>query len=381
MEGGTYDVRPYLQAIQMIRDKSDGKQVTYTSLDIQCISAKYSNTKTPIYKIVIDNTPIARNNSLTVVYKCINCTTCQEITLNLYTRKINKQSIYCSLCKNENESKREQQAMFMKENCSTIMRGEYQTKKQQKKGISLSEHLALSAHDWSVDDAEFKEAYDHAHLTVEEFNNVKSKIKGINNKKIIDLGQWEYWFNYRVFNQSRYTPMLVNLSENIVEKPLYITFDCENCGIEHTHRDLEVVKNKIKVLCRDCTLTNKSFRLRKMEMTDGNSIMWQSVPEKRFIMWCQKHNITIRNGPRLKYTFGDTQHEYRVDFELPDLKMLIEIKDNHCWHLRQVESGKHAAKEAAAKIWCAENNYEYNIVFPKTNATIRNYIINKSCKI
>ena len=43
--------------------------------------------------------------------------------------------------------------------------------------------------------------------------------------------------------------------------------------------------------------------------------------------------------------------------------MLIEIKDNHIWHKRQVESGKWDAKESSAKKWCKDNNYEYYLIF------------------
>lgn len=376
MGGGTHDTSVYLRAIQQIREKVAPAALPYKTLDIELVSAKFSNTKTPIYKLVIDGKPIGRNNSLIVKYKCLNCATCQEITLNLFTRKINKQSVYCALCKNEGDEKRAQHAAFMRENwgCAAAPR-------PQKKGLTLEEHLALSESDWAADDGEFKEAYGLRHLSAAEFATVRGKITGINNKKITDLTQWEYVEHYRVFNQTRYTPMLINRTTALVEKPLYVSFNCDNCGAEHTHRDLEVVKNKIRVLCRDCTLTNRTFRLRRLYLADGSAVIWQSVPERRFIEWCQESGIKIKNGPRLRYTFNGAEHEYRVDFELPDLGMLIEIKDNHCWHKQQVETGKHGAKEAAAKAWCATNNYEYKILFPKTNATIRRYIQSKSCKI
>lgn len=377
--GGTHDIAPYLGAIQGIREKGAPAALTYKTLDIQCVSSKFSNTKIPIYKLVIDSTPISRNNNLIVTYTCLNCSTNQEITLNLFTRKINKGSTYCGLCKNQGDEKRAQHATFMRENFGRIAAGEYAVAAQPKKGRTLAEHLEMSAADWTADEPEFKEAYELRHLSADEFAAIRPKITGVNNKKLVDLSKWEYIPNYRVFNQSRYTPMLINRADGLVEKPLYVSFACDNCGVEHVHRDLEIVKNKMKVLCRDCTLTNRTFRLRRTELADGTSIMWQSVPERRFIDWCQANGIKVKNGPRLR--IGGGLHEYRVDFELPELSMLIEIKDNHCWHKQQVLTGKHAAKEAAANEWCTTNNYEYKIIFPKTNATIREYILNKSCKI
>jgi predicted RNA-binding Zn-ribbon protein involved in translation (DUF1610 family) len=235
----------------------------------------------------------------------------------------------------------------------------------------------MSENDWLIEDGEFKDVYNGAHLTVDEFNRIRTNIISVGNGKLTDISSWEYFPYYRVFNQTRFTPMLINRVSEVVEKPLYISFNCDNCGNVHTHRDLETTKNKIKILCRDCTLTNRTFRLRKMDLNNGSSIMWQSVPERRFIEWCQDNSITVKNGPRLRYSFLGKEHDYRVDFELPDLNILIEIKDNHCWHQRQVISGKHAAKETAATNWCNENNYEYKIIFPKTNATIKGYILSK----
>jgi hypothetical protein len=103
--------------------------------------------------------------------------------------------------------------------------------------------------------------------------------------------------------------------------------------------------------------------------------MWQSIPERRFIDWCEEHNINISNGPKIPYTFNNNEHIYRVDFELPDLKQLIEIKDNHCWHKEQVKSGKFESKENAAIEWCKKNKYTYHVLFPKNIQHYKNSII------
>lgn len=46
--------------------------------------------------------------------------------------------------------------------------------------------------------------------------------------------------------------------------------------------------------------------------------------------------------------------------------MLIEIKDNHCWHKEQVSSGKFQAKESAANELCKLTAFTYHVLFPKT---------------
>ena len=96
----------YLDSIISIRDKVTDKSIYYKTITIDPIVAKYSNTKTPIYKLVIDGKPISRNNTLVVKYTCITCNAQQEITLNLYIRKINKEGTNCVLCVNQDENKR-----------------------------------------------------------------------------------------------------------------------------------------------------------------------------------------------------------------------------------------------------------------------------------
>ena len=381
MEGGTSDISTtYLNAIQSIRLKGTNENLHYKSFDIKHIAAKYSNTKKPIYKIVIDDTPISRNNSLLIKYKCMTCDIQQEISLNLYVRKINNGSVHCSTCVNTDATKRATHSTFMKDNFSEVMSGEHISTRQAKKTQSLNDYITMSETDWNNEDDDYHLQYFNIHLTVEEFNNIKSKIKGVNNMKLTALDNWEYYPTYRIFNQTRYTPMLINKSDNIVEKPYYITFNCDNCDCEFTHRDLEIVKNKLKVFCKECSLTNKTFRIRKLTLNDGSSIVWQSQPEKRFILWCQERNIKIVNGPKIPYKFNEKDRTYKVDFELPDLKLIIEIKDNHCWYKEQIQSGKQPAKENAAINWCNENNYKYYVMFPKTSATIKD-MINELCKI
>lgn len=374
------DTHTYLNSIQTIRDKESNVDVLPGSYTIEHIASKFSNTKQPIYKLVINGKEISRNNTLTVGYKCITCSIQQEVCLNLFMRKVNRGGVNCTACVNKNESKCIAQSEFMKSNAKQIIKGEY-SKPRKISSLSLTEHITMSKKSWEEEDGDFKDSYFNVHLTFDDFERIKGQIKGINNKKLTTLDGWVYEPVYRIYNQTKYTPMLVKVDENIIEKPYYITFDCESCGCEYTHRDLETVKNKIKMLCRDCTLTNKTFRVRKMNLKSGKSIVWQSNPEKRFILWCEDNNIEIQNGPKIPYEFKEKMHDYRVDFELPGLKMLIEIKDNHCWHKGQVESGKHGAKVKATEDWCKINGYNYTIVFPTNLATTKATILAKSCKI
>lgn len=362
----------YIQSIVAIHDISCQKEVKWTKLGIQDMIAKYSNTKKPIYKLVLDDKPISRNNNLLVTYKCITCTSINQISLNLFMRKVNREGCCCVVCRNLEESKRLKQSQFMKENATKVLSGEYIKKAIVKpKTMSLNDHLEYSYAEWANEDDDFRDDYFHHHLTQDDFERIRSRIKGIGNNKITDLSGWSYEPCYKVFNQTKYTPMMIQRNTEVVEKPLYISFACENCECIFIHRDLEVIKNKIKIFCKECSFTNKIFALRRHKMTNGESIYWQSIPEKRFIEWCEENSIPIKNGPRISYEFDNKQRTYRVDFELPTKKMLIEIKDNHCWHKQQVANGKFAAKEQAALDWASQNGYIYTVVFPKTMADLK----------
>ena len=371
----------YIQSIQSIRDKKTDTIIKWDKLSIEKIITKYSNTNIPIYKLIVDNKIIPRNNSYLIKYKCLTCSIYQEITLNLFVKKINKDIIRCHACVNKEENKRELQSNFMKENATNIISGEYEKKEIVKvKNSSLEKHLISSQNEWENEDDDFKDNYFHIHLTNEDFNRIKSKIISVNNGKITNLSDWEYKPYYRVYNQTKYTPMLVNTKDNLVEKPLYISFICENCDSKFIHRDIEVVKNKIKLFCKECSFTNKTFRIRKLKLTNGENILWQSIYEKRFIEWCEQHNISIKNGPKIPYLFEDKERTYRIDFELPTVKRFLELKDNHCWHKQQIESGKFAIKEKTANEYAKEKGYKYDVVFPRNIAEYKNVLLNH-CKI
>ena len=80
----------------------------------------------------------------------------------------------------------------------------------------------------------------------------------------------------------------------------------------------------------------------------------------------------------IEYFFENNAHKYKVDFELPTDKLLLEIKDNHIWHKNQVASGKFSKKEECAKKWCVEHNYKYILAFPKTMSKLKELLLKKT---
>lgn len=355
------DVTPYANAIISIINKSTGEDLTTKPREVLIISHKYSSVKTPTVRIKIDETLITRNNNLVVSYSCLKCNTVNSITLNLFVRKINKQVQCCDACKNSDPLKREAHSSYMKGERSVTHETRWSDK-------LLADRVSESYSMFEEEDDSFKEMYFLRHMSIVDFNRIKDSIVSIGNKKIVDLSGWDYIPTYRVFNQMKYTPVLVNLETNTFVKPYYIEWVCSSCDTQFINRDLEVQKNKYKILCKDCSFTNKTFKIRTTN-TPWGKVRYQSSLEHRFIQWCIEKNIIVQNGPVVEYMWKEKLHKYRIDFQLPEHNRLVELKDNHVWHKTQVLNGKWGEKELAATSWCDTNGWKYDLVFPKTLAS------------
>lgn len=372
-------IAKYVDNIVQIRNKTTGEDVSHLTRAITKMVHPASNTKVPIYRFVLNDKCVTRNNSFVVKYKCWTCAIEQEISLTLYIRKVNKHMDKCAVCCNLDETKRQNHSKKMQEYSKARLAGA--GKKIEKppvmkwNSLSLHERVDASITEWNEYDDEFRLRYSNIHLDEKEFENLRSKIVSIGNRKITDITQFVYIPAFKVFNQTRFTPMLVDFEHNLIEKPYYIEYICEGCECTFINRDLEVRKNKYKTLCRECSFCNKIFKRRSYKMPNGNTIIYQSGPELQFIKWCNENSVKIENGPQIKYEFDGKPRKYSVDFCLPDIKMLIEIKDNHIWHIRQVETGKWPAKERCAIAWGEEHGYTYTIMYPKTSTTVKSEIL------
>jgi hypothetical protein len=360
----------YKCAIISVRDKEKDVDLTAKPRDIINMIHMYSNTKTPVPRFILDGAPIKRNNSIVIGYKCLKCDVKQEITLNLYIRKVKNNVKCCDACKNLDEIKRAEHVAFMKGERIPDSKSDLIKWSE----MPLDKRMELSQKDFDMEDDDFKSNFNIAHFTKDEFDRIRGNIISIGNGKLKDLSGWEYFPYFRVWNQTKYTPMLIDRSTGSIEKPCYIEWKCDVCEANFTNRDLEVQKNKIRILCSGCGFCNRTFKVKSMN-TPWGKIRYQSQYEYRFINWCVDNNVIIANGPQIEYTWDDKPRKYSVDFQLPEYNKLIELKDNHVWHRLQVESGKWGAKEMCAKKWCEEKSWEYEMIFPKTMASWKDKLI------
>ena len=109
--------------------------------------------------------------------------------------------------------------------------------------------------------------------------------------------------------------------------------------------------------------TDESNKLFYDDDVINEKILYQSNPELQLIEFCNKMNIVIKNGPKVKYFFNNKIRTYFIDYYIPTKKVIIEIKDNHIWHKNQIDSGQWKMKEETAKKYAKDNGLRYKLIF------------------
>ena len=363
---------------------------------INKIAHKYSNTKVPLYRFFFNKNSksnftdfeeniITRNNHYNITYKCIKCDSIHKVALNNILRKINKNITNCKICKEYEELKRINHSITLKTHYYNI-KNNINIDNQDNKEIKLLDKLEYDKKKFDAYDTEFKENYFRRNMDNKEFEYIRKKIISIQNKKFIMTNDYIYYPCVSISNQTRFCPYLYSKSNNNIEKIVNIELKCENCSVNFISKDLHSHKNKIKALCKDCNLTNNVFKIRTYKNLCNETICYQSKFELKFIRYCNENKIVLINGPKISYNRANSNklHSYRIDFAIPKLKLLIEIKDNHIWHKDQVESGKWDEKLRGVNNFL-QNKHSYNdiiyenyiIIFPKNYVNECKNIINK----
>ena len=198
-------------------------------------------------------------------------------------------------------------------------------------------------------------------LTNEEFNNLLSNMVSIDGFELKGK-KFKFLPVLKVKNQSKYSQYIIYEDKKILLKN--IQYKCENCDIifNTTRRPKDKIKNH-KILCPSCSFCNKIFKKRKYLTIFNDTIIYQSKSEMSFIEKCEQMGIKILNGEKINYFINNKNRKYYVDFHLPQYGYLIEIKDNHIWHLNEVKNGVWWSKQKFAEEYCERNNLKYKILF------------------
>lgn len=315
-------------------------EILFTKCEIKPYISKYSSSHLETPTLFLDDKPIYNRKKVRVEYKC----QCGSINNILLCKFLLKNRLRCKHC-SEDEEKIKWHKLYFEKKRNGDVRGWKIRKKR--------------VYDFESETETFKENYFKSNLTIEEFESIKKYIYSIQNIVIYDK-KLEFIVAYPGVNCKKYRQMV---KINDVIYPFKdIKLQCALCGkIFHITR---MIKERVKSHnfdCKKCYLNNKTFKVVKL----NNNLSFQGNEEFNFIKRCNENQIEIVNGVTIPYTFKDEIHFYTVDFLLPNYGILVEIKDDHIWHRKQVESGKWAEKEKAAIEFCKQKGWNFKLLFPK----------------
>lgn len=318
----------------------DGTEINFKTKEIKLYKPKYSSTGKESITLFLDGVPMLNNkkNARKVEYKC----TCGNISTICLSKYLNKTKMSCCKCR-EDEEKIKWHKLYFRMRREGKLRGN----KEKEKTI----------YDFNSETEEFKNEYFKKKLTEKEFQKFIKYVYSIDDVEIEDKNI-KFLPHEPSTNSKKYTQKVeIN---GIIHSLKNIKMRCPLCGdIFHITRMPKERINANNFDCKKCFLSNKTFAVKRYK----ENLTYQGNEELSFIQKCEYYGIDITNGDKVKYEFEGRPHIYTIDFKLKDYKLMIEIKDNHIWHKKQVESGKWEKKKAAAEKYCKSIGYKFLVLF------------------
>jgi len=319
-----------------------GNKIDFDRKELKYYKSKYSSVPKDTLTLFIDDKPLVnlRDNKYHVSFKC-NCGNISKIHLSKYLKK---DKMSCCKCR-ENEEKIEWHKKYFEMKRNGMERG------NKKRGKTV-------IYDFDNESEEFKKKYFERNLTEEEFSEIKHLIYSVDGVVVKDKN-FDFLIAEPCFNAKKYS-QAIKIDGKVI-KLKNINIICCKCGeIFHITRQLKEHYRNGNFYCKPCVFTNFTFSRKKHE----SGLMYQSNEELKFINRCIENGIKIENGLKIPYFFNGKMHVYNSDYFLPDLKIIIEIKDNHIWHKKQIESGKWIEKEKSAIEFSNKNGFKFQLLFP-----------------
>jgi hypothetical protein len=334
-----------LNSIVKLQDKKTKEFIPITKKNILFENSKYSSTKDNIWHLIINDIKIRKSSEYIITYICNDCNTENTVGTTQILRKIRRGTTKCLYCQlNElNKKPDHNKPKFINNDKCYINNNDFTKEVIREKSIIEFE---------SYNDI-YKNSYFLSHLTEDDYRRIRKNIISFCNGKYTELDNYDFWSIYKVNNQMRFSSVLYDKVNKCIFKANQPIMKCDNCEKEWRCKSLEGLKNSYKILCPDCKLCNRTFKIRPTKNINNQTIIYQSKLELKFIEWCNNNNIIVNNGPNIDYIFNGKSKKYRVDFQIGDI--LIEIKDFHIWHKNQVESGLWNEKLNAVNKFISEN--------------------------
>jgi len=324
-----------LGSLKELKNKNDNSIIPISKKELKFETSKYSSTKENIWHVFINDNKIRKKSEYVFSYECLSCGKLNVCASTQFLRKIRQAKPQCFQCNNV-------------------------ALKDEKTYIQKYEESQIEFENYPD---QYKNSYLLSHLSVDDYSRIKPKIISFGNGKFADLDNYEYWPIFILNNQMKFSHVIYDKINDIIFKADQPIVKCDNCENNWRCKSLETFKNCHKILCPDCKLCNRTFKIRATKNLNNEVIMYQSKLELKFIEWCSSNNLVVTNGPNVNYVFHNKQHKYRVDFKIENI--LIEIKDFHIWHRNQVESGLWNEKVNAVNKYILENKLKkYYFITP-----------------
>lgn len=359
---------PFEGKIIKIKNRYTQEILPFNTINFSYKNHMYSSKKEqPIWCLEIDGEHISKHKPYNITYNCPTCSQSVEVGITQFLRKIQRiENSRCRYCVNKDEQKCFNHSELLKNSPCVCY---WKKEKEEVKKYTVLEKRDIYETSFNEEfDSEEQASYFSFHLTKEEFAHIKKHIVSLNNGRITqeEFNTFEYFPIWKCSNQMKFSCMLYNPTTETLEKPQQINCKCETCDNIFRIKSLHSLKNKFKVMCKECSLCRNTFKKRCMMNIQNEKVIVQSKLEIKFLKWCNENDILVKNGPRLAYEWNNTSHTYHVDFEIPKLKWIIETKDMHVWHKQQMENGKWNEKYKSATNQITKGIYNrYLIIFPK----------------
>jgi hypothetical protein len=284
----------------------------------------------------------------------------------------------CYNCRNFDEKKRQQHSMWMTGK-DIRMHNQLVPKQECARDVRARAITTFQ----SLSDTERAE-YFKTHLDANKMANVMASLVSLHNGNIPceRLAKCEYWDVYPSHNQMRFSPVFFDSINCEVIRITQPVMKCEQCDTQWRCKDLKPIVTAQRILCPSCKLCRRTFKIRGTLNINGDKVVYQSRPEYEFITWCKENNIVVVNGPCVPYSFQNKKRIYKVDFMLPCIKYLVEVKDDHCWHKFQVQSGQWDCKMSSVSSLVEIGEFSrFLLLTPKTKRNCLQEILTRISKI
>jgi len=326
------------------------------TFEIKKYKHKFSSTTDESNKLFYDDEVVKTNGT----YINYDCPTCGRNYTILLKKFLLKDSLFCRFCKEQDEEKRKKQSQYVTKSFKDF--NKVVSTKVKKDKITNNELIEISNKKFESESDDFKLDYFSKHMTINEYEKIKTHIYSVNG--IQNTEKLSYYEHIKNNNQMKYSSYLYDSKNDIFINMNNIKYTCECCDevFNTTRKPIERVEN-YKCLCKRCSFSNRTFKIKHTINCINEKILYQSNPELQLIEFCNKMNIIIKNGPKVKYFFNNKIRTYFIDYYIPTKKVIIEIKDNHIWHKNQIDSGQWKMKEETAKKYAKDNGLRYKLIF------------------